>query len=217
MTEIVLYTHPFSNGRVVRWLLEEIGVPYRVEIIDLNAPERPAAFLAMNPMGKVPVLRHGDTIITETAAICAWLADAFPEAGLAPPPGSPARGDYYRWLFFTAGPFDTATTLATMDFTQPAFGNERAPWGSLDKVLATLEIVLADRDHLAGGRVSAADIYLGSLLEWAMRFGVVAPRPVFTRWCDGLFARPAARRAEAIDEALFRGPGLTLIPGGRAA
>jgi glutathione S-transferase len=136
---------------------------------------------------------------------------------MAPPPGSAARGDYYRWLFFAAGPFDTATTLATMDFTPPAFGYERAPWGNLDKVLATLEIVLADRDHLAGDRVSAADIYLGSLLEWAMRFGVVEPRPVFSRWCDALFARPAARRAEAIDEALFRGPSLTVIPGGRGA
>lgn len=219
-----LYTHPFSHGRISRWLLEEIGTPYEVEIIDIDADTRPPHFLALNPMGKVPVLTLGEAVITEAAAITAFLADAFPEAGLAPPPGSPERGAFYRWLFFAAGPFDTATTLETMDFVPPPFAEYRAPWGTLDRILDTLEATLQAQPFLTG-QFSAADIHLGSLLEWAMRFDVVSPRPVFEDWTGRLFDRPAARRAEAADEALFptgrataeRGPGprLTVIPGGR--
>ena len=218
-----LYTHPFSHGRIVRWLLEEIGTPYDVEIIDIDADQRPPQFLALNPMGKVPVLTLGDTVVSEAAAICAFLADAFPAAGLAPPPGSAARGPYYRWLFFAAGPFDTATTLVTMDFQPPPFGEHRAPWGTLDRVLDTIAAALCEGPYLTG-RFSAADIYLGSLLAWAMRFDVVAPRAIFEDWTGRLFDRPAARRAEAADEALFPtgrstppgpGPRLTVVPGGR--
>ena len=108
--ELVFYTHPMSRGRIVRWMLEEVGLPYRTEILDYGTTMKAPAYLAINPMGKVPALRHGETIVTETAAICAYLADAFPAAGLAPPPGDRLRAPYYRWLFFAAGPLEAACT-----------------------------------------------------------------------------------------------------------
>ena len=101
--ELVLYTNPMSRGRIARWMLEEVGQPYKAEILEYASMKSPD-YLAINPMGKVPAVRHGDTVVTEAAAICAYLADAFPEADLAPPPGSRLRGPYYRWLFFGAGP-----------------------------------------------------------------------------------------------------------------
>jgi len=106
--ELVFYTHPMSRGRIVRWMLEEVGQPYQTELLDFATTMRAPAYLAINPMGKVPALRHGEIVVTEAAAICAYLADAFPEAGLAPPPGDKRRGAYYRWLFFAAGPLDAA-------------------------------------------------------------------------------------------------------------
>src|SRR4051794_9344102 len=102
--ELVFYTHPMSRGRIVRWMLEEVGQPYRTEVLEYGTTMKAPEYRAINPMGKVPAIRHGDTVVTETAAICAYLADAFPEAGLAPPPGDRLRGPYYRWLFFVAGP-----------------------------------------------------------------------------------------------------------------
>lgn len=202
MSEFTLFTHPMSGGRIVRWMLEEIGIGYRVEVIDISADRKPAGFLAMNPMGKVPVLQHGNTIITECAAICAYLADAFPAAGLAPPQHSEARGDYYRWLFFAAGPFDTATTLETMAFKAPPYGEVRAPWGSLDRVIEVIEHALSTCAWLSGDRFSAADLYLGARLDWAIQFGVVSARPAFSLYLDRVLARPAAIRAANLDDAL---------------
>src|SRR5579863_1352119 len=106
--DLVFYTNPMSRGRVIRWMLEEVGQPYRTEVLDYATTLKAPEYLAINPMGKVPALRHGDTVVTETAAICAYLADAFPAAGLAPPPGHKLRAPYYRWLFFTAGPLEAA-------------------------------------------------------------------------------------------------------------
>src|SRR5665213_2068414 len=106
--ELVLYTNPMSRGRIARWMLEEIDQPYRTELLDYATTMKAPAYLAINPMGKVPAIRHGDTVVTEGAAICAYLADAFPQAGLAPPQGDRLRGPYYRWLFFTAGPVEAA-------------------------------------------------------------------------------------------------------------
>src|SRR6266436_3640853 len=108
--ELTFYTPPMSRGRIVRWMLEEVGQPYRTELLDYDTTMKEPAYLAVNPMGKVPALRHGDTVVTEAAAICAYLADVFPEAGLAPPPASRLRGPYYRWMFFAAGPIEAANT-----------------------------------------------------------------------------------------------------------
>lgn len=211
MAEITLYTHPMSHGRIVRWLLEEIGTPYRVEVVDLDSDFRTPAFLALNPMGKVPVLTHGDAVISECAAICAYLADAFADAGLAPPPGSPARGAYYRWLFFAAGPLDTATMLGSMGFVPPPESAQRAPWGTLDRVIDTLEATLAEREWLAGDRFSAADIYLGSLVDWGVRFGTLPALDSFDAYRQRLNDRPAAIRAQNLDDKLYGRPALTVV------
>ncbi|TQU70220.1 glutathione S-transferase, partial [Xanthomonas perforans] len=119
-TEIVLYTHPLSRGRVARWMLEETGLPYQTVILDYGTTMKAPDYMAINPMGKVPALRHGETVVTENAAICAYLADLVPERHLAPPPGSPARADYYRWLFFLAGPVEALLTAKESGVLAPA-------------------------------------------------------------------------------------------------
>lgn len=211
MVAITLYTHPMSSGRIVRWLLEEVGVAYRTIVIDIESDFRNPAFLALNPIGKVPVLVHGDAVVSETGAICAYLADAFPHAGLAPPINSAARADYYRWLFFAAGPFFTATSLETMAFTPPPFGDQRAPWGNLARVVDMVDVTLQTREWLAGDSFSAADVLLGSLLDWAVSFGTFETRPAFADYLARLAARPAAMRAIELDDALFGRPILTPV------
>ncbi len=119
MSELVFYTHPMSRGRIVRWMLEEVGVPYRTEVLDYGPGMKEGAYAAINPMGKVPAITHDGQVVTETAAICAYLADAFPQASLAPALASPLRAPYYRWLFFAAGPVEAAVTNKAMKFEIP--------------------------------------------------------------------------------------------------
>jgi glutathione S-transferase len=201
--EIVFYTHPMSRGRVVRWMLEEVGRAYRTEVLDYGTTMKSPAYLAINPMGKVPALRHGDTMITECAAICAYLADAFPEAQLAPAPGDRLRGPYYRWLFFAAGPLEAAATNKAFGFVVPEDRKAMAGYGSLADVTATLEGALSGSDYILGGRFSAADVYLGSHIGWGMQFGTIERRPAFARYWERLSARPAAVRANEIDDGLM--------------
>src|SRR5687767_12130319 len=118
MSDLVFYTNPMSRGRIIRWMLEEVGQPYETKLLDFPAMKAPE-YLAINPMGKVPAIKHGDTAVTECAAICAYLADAFPEAGLAPPPGSKLRGPYYRWLFFGAGPIEQGAAIQALKVEVP--------------------------------------------------------------------------------------------------
>lgn len=201
--ELVFYTHPMSRGRIVRWLLEEIGQPYRTELLEYGTTMKSPEYLRINPMGKVPALRHGDVVVTETAAICAYLADAFPAAGLAPAPGDRLRGPYYRWLFFVAGPLEAATVNQALGFDVPEDKRALVGYGSLAAVLDVLEAAVADREYLVGDRFSAADVFVGSHLGWGMRFGMVEKRPAFERYFERLIARPAAIRAREIDEALM--------------
>ena len=201
--ELVFYTNPMSRGRIVRWMLEEVGEPYRTELLEYGTTMKAPEYLRINPMGKVPALRHGDSVVTECAAICAYLADAFPEAGLAPPPGDRLRGPYYRWLFFAAGPLDAATTDKALGVEVPPERRALVGYGSLADVLDVLEATIADREYLVSDRFSAADVYVGSHLGWGVRFGMVEKRPTFERYFERLSARPAAIRARKIDEALM--------------
>src|SRR5437773_7078151 len=137
--ELVFYTHPMSRGRIVRWMLEEIRQPYRTELLEYATTMKAPAYLAINPMGKVPAIKHGDTVVTEAAAICAYLADVFPQAKLAPPSGSKLRGPYYRWLFYGAGPVEAAATAKAFGFVVPEDRKGMAGFGSMDDVLNTLE------------------------------------------------------------------------------
>jgi glutathione S-transferase len=201
--EIVFYTNPMSRGRIVRWMLEEVGQPYRTEVLDYASTMKAPAYLAINPMGKVPALKHGETIITEGAAICAYLADAFPSAGLAPPSGDRARGPYYRWLFFAAGPLEAAVTNKALGFVTPEDRKRMAGYGSYDDVMNALEGAVSTGSYLAGNRFSAADLYFGSHLGFGMQFGTVEKRPAFERYWQRISSRPAAIRAREIDDALM--------------
>ena len=198
---LVLYSNPMSRGRVARWMLEEVGQPYGVEMLDFGSSMKRPEFLAINPMGKVPALRHGDVVVTEGAAICAYLADTFPEAELAPAPGH--RGAYYRWLFFGAGPVEAAATNHALEVEVPPERRGMAGYGSMSDVLNALELTLGASAFIAGDRFSAADVVIGSQIGWGMMFGTIERRPVFETYCERLAARPAAVKARDLDDALL--------------
>src|SRR4051812_27637022 len=199
--DLVFYTNPMSRGRIVRWMLEEVGAPYETRILGYADSMKAAEYLAINPMGKVPAIRHGDTVVTEGAAICAYLADVFPQAGLAPPPAE--RGDYYRWLFFGAGPVEAAVTARSLGFEPKAEQKRMAGFGSLEDTLNALEKAVTAHEYLAGDRFSAADVYTGSQIGWGLQFGSIDKRPAFTAYWDRMSKRPAALRAREIDDALI--------------
>ncbi|MFC3126574.1 glutathione S-transferase family protein [Pseudoroseomonas globiformis] len=201
--ELVFYTNPMSRGRIVRWMLEETGEAYRTELLDYGGSMKSPDFLAINPMGKVPTIRHGGTVVTEAAAICAYLADAFPAAKLAPPPESPERGPYYRWLFFGAGVVEPAASNAALGFEVPPDQRALMGYGCLEDVLNTLEQAVSGGGWLAGSNFSAADLYLGAQIGWGMQFGTLPKRPAFERFWERCSTRPAAIRARSLDEALM--------------
>jgi glutathione S-transferase len=200
--ELTLYTNPMSRGRIARWMLEEVGQPYRTEVLDYATSMKAPAYLAINSMGKVPALRHGDVVVTETAAICAYLADTFPEAKLAPPSGDRRRGPYYRWLFFTAGPVEAAISNKALGFVVPKERERMMGYGRIEHVMSALEAVLSQSNYLAGDDFTAADLYVGSAIGFGMMFGTIEKRPAFERYWQLLSARPACKRAKELDDAL---------------
>jgi glutathione S-transferase len=201
--DLVFYTHPASRGRIVRWMLEEIGQPYRTELLEYSTTMKAPEYLAINPMGKVPAIRHGGIVVTESPAICAYLADAFQAAGLAPSREDPERGPYYRWLFFAAGPVEAAVTNKALGFEIPAGRERMAGYGTFAAMLDGLEAAVSLGDYLVGHQFSAADLYVGSQLGFGMQFGMIEKRPVFEAYWARLSGRPAYRRAVEIDNALM--------------
>ena len=199
--EITFYTHPMSRGRMVRWMLEEIGIPYHTEIVGYADDMKTPAYLAVNPMGKVPTIRHGDVVVTESAAILAYLADVFPDAGLAPPANK--RGDYYRWLFFAAGPLEAAASNKMFGFELAEGQEKSAGYGSYQDVMSTLEGAVSGGGYIAADHFTAADLYLGSHIGWGMQFGTVEERPGFKEYWALVSDRDACRRATEIDDALM--------------
>jgi glutathione S-transferase len=200
--ELVFYTHPMSRGRVVRWMLEEIGAPYRTELLEYGSTMKAQAYLAINPMGKVPALRHGDTIVTEGAAICAYLADSFPATRLAPPPGDRLRGPYYRWMFFAAGPLEAAASNKALGVVVPEGRERMMGYGRYADVLSALEGAVSRGDYIVGDRFTAADVYVGSHIGFGMQFDTIEKRPAFEKYWARISARPAALRAREIDDKL---------------
>lgn len=193
--EIVFYTNPQSRGAMTHWMLEEVGCPYRMEVKAFGPEMKTPEYLAINPMGKVPAIKHGSTIVTETGAILCYLADAFPQARLAPPAGD--RGAYYRWLFFVAG------------CCEPALGNKSVGWnpdtpelrtrlgyGSYEQTIDTVAKAVDGKRYIAGDHFTAADLYMASFLYWGMMFGVIEKRPAFETYVKQHVERPAAKRAE---------------------
>ena len=197
--DILFYHNPQSRSQMVHWMLEEAGAPYEIAPIDFAKNEHKApAFLKINPMGKLPTIVHRGTVVTETAAIIAYLADAFPKAGLAPAIGDPRRGAYYRWLFFGAGCFEPAL-LDTMMKRPPVERKSAVGWGSYEEVLSTLKTALAPGPYLLGDAFTAADVYIGSEINFAMMFGGpgLKGEKLFEDYVARLVARPAYKRAAA--------------------
>jgi glutathione S-transferase len=205
MADVTLYTNPQSRGRIVRWMLEEVGQPYETEIIpyDQLKSER---YLAVNPMGKVPAIKHRDHVITECAAICAYLADVFPEAELGP--REDEKADYYRWLFYAAGPAEAAITNRAQGWEVPADKERMFGYGNSDRVVAVLDELFSLRDYVCGDRFTAADVYVGSQIMFPLQFGMLPERDSFLRYRDRLQAREALKRANEIDEQIIAELGL---------
>lgn len=201
--EIVFYHNPMSRGQIAHWMLEEVGAPYRIELLsfDKNEHKKPE-YLKLNPMGKIPTIVHRGTVVTEAAAICAYLADAFPEKKLAPALDDPRRGSYFRWLFFGAGCIEPA--LTDKSFPRKETKPSQLAWGSVDDTLNTLEKALTPGPFLLGEAFSAADVYVGSELFWGMlMIKVIEPRPVFSQYCERLAARAANKRVQEQNEQLI--------------
>jgi predicted DNA-binding transcriptional regulator YafY/glutathione S-transferase len=192
--DLIFYTNPQSRGNIVHWMLEEIGRPYTLKVLEYGTTMKAPEYLAVNPMGKVPAIRHGGTIVTEAAAICAYLAEAFPEAGLAPAPEH--RGDYYRWLFFTAGCLEPAATNHMTGWNPTPDQEMSFGYGSYAQVLDTLSAWLEGRTYVAGDRFTAADVLLASHLQWGMATGMIEKRRAFETYIEAHVHRPAAKRAD---------------------
>jgi glutathione S-transferase len=192
--EIVFYHNPMSRGRMVHWMLEEVGVPYRVELLSFDKGEnKKPAFLAVNPMGKIPTIVHRGTVITETGAIIAYLADEFPTAKLAPAIGEAARGSYLRWMFFAQGCIEPAI-IDRMLSRPPVDKPTALGYGNYDDVVHAVETALTPGPYILGSRFSAADVYIGSQLGFGMMMKSLDPRPLFQSYLGLLAQRPAYKR-----------------------
>lgn len=198
--KLVFYTNPQSRGRIARWMLEEVGAAYETKVLEYGTTMKAADYLAINPMGKVPAIRHGETVVTECAAICAYLADAFPEAGLAPPLAE--RGAYYRWLFFGAGPLEAAVSNKAMKFEPEGRQQMMSGYGSYGAVMDALENAVSGKGYIAGDAFTAADVYVGSHIGWGMQFGTMEKRRAFIDYWERISDRDARRRATELDDAL---------------
>jgi glutathione S-transferase len=201
MSELIFYTNPMSRGQTVRWMLEEVGQPYQTEILGYGTTMKAEPYLSINPMGKVPAIVHGGKVVTEVAAICCYLADAFPQAGLAPDPSD--RADYYRWLFFTSGPVEAAFTAKSMNWEVPAERQAMAGFGTYDLTMNTLEKALLGKSYIAGNRFTAADLFVGAMVGFMIQFNLLDPRPAFTDYVARVTDRDAYRRAQEIDGKLI--------------
>jgi glutathione S-transferase len=202
MTKLTLYHASPSRSSIVLWMLEELGEPYDIHLLSLTKGEnREPAYLAINPMGKVPAIRHGDTVVTEAAAICTYLADEFPDAKLNVPIGAPQRGVYLKWLFF--GP--SCIEPAVIDRAAPRKEEARRGmlgYGDFDTTMNTVAAAVGQGPWLMGEQFTAADVIIGANIRWGMMFKTIPERPEFTAYAGRIAARPGAQRAEAKDKEL---------------
>jgi glutathione S-transferase len=201
MDQLTFYTNPMSRGRIVRWMLEEVAQPYDTIVLDYGTTMKAPEYLAINPMGKVPAVKHGDRVITECAAICTYLAEAFPEAGLMPED----RASFFRWMFFGAGPLEQAVVNTSFGW-KPGTPQEagRTGYGSLDQVTGALTAHLAGRDYMVGNSFSAADVYLGSQIGWGLQFKTIPANDTLAAYWNRVKTRPALTRANSLDDALMK-------------
>ena len=199
--ELIFYHAPNSRSAGTRVLLEELGIPYRVHALDLKAgTQRKPDYMAVNPLGKVPAIRHRGSVVTEQVAVYLYLADEFPAAGLAPPVGDPLRGPYLRWLAFYGSSFEPAMVDRAMK--RDPGGAAMSPYGDPDLVLNALADQLRTGPYLLGERFTAADVLWGSALNWMIMFGLVDKRAEFEGYVKRVTERPAVKRAAELDAAL---------------
>lgn len=197
-SDLILYHFAPSRSMITRWMLEEIGKPYEVRVLNYKKGEhKQPGYLAINPMGKVPTLVHKGAAISEAAAICCYLADGFPEAGVGVPIGDPMRGPYLKWLFFGPGCLEPAITDAMYKREDASPGT--LGWGSTEQVLDVLAAALTPGPYLLGDRFTAADVVIGSGLRWGMMTKSIHERPEFTTYVARLGERPAQQRSMAAD------------------
>ena len=204
MSAMMLYHISPSRSSVALWMLEEVGQPYGIHLLSMKTGEnREQPYLAINPMGKVPALKHGDAVITEVAAICCYLADAFPEAGLNIPIGDPRRGPYLKWLFFAPGAIEPA--IFDRAFPRAAEAPRAAlPFGDFDTTMNVVAKAVTAGPFLMGEKFTAADVVIGSQLRWATMFKLIPERKEFVDYVARCTDRPAAKRAQAKDEQLAK-------------
>jgi glutathione S-transferase len=189
---LTLYTNPQSRGQIARWMLEEVAEPYETVILDYGTTMKAPEYLKINPMGKVPAIVHDGHVVTEVAAICAYLADAFPEKNLAPALSD--RADYYRWLFFTAGPLEAAVTNRNLGVTPTLEQQRSVGYGDYERVIDVLEQALTAKTYIAGNQFTAADVYVGSQLYWCTQFKTIPMRPAFEAYLNHIYQRPAFQK-----------------------
>ena len=201
--QLTLYHASPSRSSIVHWMLEELGEPYKLEVLNLRAgDQRKPAYLAINPMGKVPTLKDGDVVVSEVAAICCYLADTYPKAKLAPPIGDKRRGDYLKWLFY--GPSCLEPAMIDKALNRPPAPRTTAGWADYDTVIEVLRSAVGAREYLLGEQFTAADVVIGSGLRWGMLFKMFPELPEFVTYVDRLKARPAMQRQLAKDEELAK-------------
>lgn len=201
MNPILFYTHPMSRGQIVRWALHEVSAVYETHLVEFGPSMKSDHFLSINPMGKVPAIIHDGYVVTECAAICAYLADAFPEAALAPAPEE--RADYHRWMYFAAGPLEQANTLGMLGVTPTESQQRSIGCGDPARVADVLEAKLLADPYICGNRFTMADVYVGSHVDWGLAFGLLPKREAFDNYAARLRLRDAYKEAKEIDSALI--------------
>jgi len=204
MSDLVLYSNPQSRGQIVHWMLEELAEPYEVEWIEYGPAMKTSPFIDINPMGKVPAITHNGNAVTEVPAICTYLAARFPDKGLIPSQESEQLGNFYRWMFFAAGPLEQAVTAHSMNWDTPEDKQQTLGFGSYQLTLDVLEIALQKGPYICGEQFTAVDVYLGSHLTWGLMFETIEKRQAFEDYSARLVQRPAAIRATKINAARMK-------------
>ncbi len=202
---LVLYTNPMSRGRIVRWMLEETGADYETRYLNYGPEMSAPAYEAINPMRKVPAIVHDDTVVTECAAICLYLADAFPKADLAPP--LDARADYYRWMLFAAGPWEAASTNQSLAVSVPAEKSGMVGYGDFERARDVLISAVPEKGYLLGPKFTALDVYMGSQISWGTQFGSISRTPRVEAYLERVLTRRAYIRASELDNAAMADQG----------
>ncbi|WP_336986020.1 glutathione S-transferase family protein [Altererythrobacter aquiaggeris] len=203
MSDYTFFTHPMSRGQIARWALHEAGADYDTQLVDWEA--KPQSLFDANPMGKVPTLvhHHGDHVhvISEAAAICAYLGDT--ERGGALAPRDHERADYYRAMFFASGPVEQAVVAKSMAWEVPANREMMAGFGNYDRTVEMLAMLVSQADYVCGDRFTMADVYVGSQVDWGLQFSSLPTRPEFTAYAERLRGREAYKAAKSIDMKLI--------------